>query len=51
MVKTIRLGNDSLHKELLKVQGKLQAKSGDYTPMDKVIEELVKYYNKKGRSA
>jgi len=51
MVKTIRLGDDNLHRELLKIQGKLQAKTGDYTPMDSVIEELVKCYSKKSRSA
>ena len=51
MVKTIRLGDDNLHRELLKIQGKLQAKTGDYTPMDSVIEELVKCYSKKSRRA
>lgn len=47
MVKTIRLGNDELHKELLKIQGKLQAESGEFTTMDNVIETLVTEYNKK----
>ncbi|MGB9003776.1 MAG: hypothetical protein WCC52_08230 [Nitrosotalea sp.] len=47
MVKTIRISNDELHKELLKIQGKLQAESGEFTTMDNVIEALVSEYNKK----
>lgn len=49
MVKTLRIVNDDLHKELLKIQGKIQAKSGEFTTMDDVIEELVKEYRKKHR--
>jgi hypothetical protein len=47
MVKTIRLSNDDLHKELLKIQGKIQAESGEFTTMDDVIEILVTEYNKR----
>jgi len=47
MVKTLRLSNDDLHKELLKIQGQLQAKTGEFTSMDDVIEELVKNYKKR----
>jgi len=47
MVKTLRLSNDNLHKELLKIQGQIQAKSGEFTSMDDVIEELVKNYKKR----
>ncbi len=47
MVKTIRLSNDDLHKELLKIQGQIQSKSGKFTTMDDVISELVKEYRKK----
>lgn len=47
MVKTIRISNDDLHKELLKIQGKIQAESGEFTTMDDVIEELVTEYNKR----
>lgn len=47
MVKTIRISNHSLHKELMKIQGKLQAKSGEYTTMDDVIEALIKNFKKK----
>lgn len=49
MVKTIRLGRDELHKELLKIQGEIQAQSGEFTSMDDVIDELVKSYRKKNR--
>lgn len=47
MVKTIRLSNDDLHKELLRIQGEIQAHTGEFTSMDTVIEELVKTYRKK----
>lgn len=47
MVKTIRLAKDKLHKELLKIQGKIQSESGEFTSMDKVIEELIKAYKKR----
>ena len=47
MVKTIRISKDELHKELLKIQGKLQAESGEFTTMDDVIETLVAEYNKR----
>lgn len=47
MVKSIRLGEDQLHKELLKIQGELQAKTGETTTMDDVIEKLISLYKKK----
>jgi len=47
MVKSIRIINHELHKELLRIQGELQMKSGVFTSMDDVIEELVKEYKKK----
>ncbi len=47
MVKTLRLVNDDLHKELLKIQGQIQAKTGEFTSMDDVIAELVKTYRKR----
>jgi hypothetical protein len=47
MVKTIRIGRDELHKELLKIQGKIQSESGEFTTMDDVIDVLVTEYNKK----
>lgn len=47
MVKTLRIVNDDLHKELLKIQGQIQAKTGESTSMDDVIEELVRIYKKR----
>jgi len=47
MVKTLRIETDALHKELLKIQGQIQAKTGEYTSMDDVIAELVRVYRKK----
>jgi len=49
MVKTIRLSNDKLHKELLKIQGEIQARTGEFTSMDTVIEELILLFKKKSK--
>ena len=49
MVKTLRIESDALHKELVKIQGEMQAKTGEYPSMDKVISELVKMYRKRHR--
>ena len=49
MVKTLRIVDESLHKELLKIQGQIQAKTGEFTSMDDVIAGLVKEYKKKHR--
>jgi hypothetical protein len=46
MVKTLRI-SDEKHKEMLKIQGEIQAKSGEFTSMDDVIEHLVKSFKKK----
>lgn len=47
MVKTLRIVDDNLHKELLKIQGQIQARTGEFTTMDDVIAELVKTYRKR----
>jgi len=47
MVKTLRIVDENLHKELLKIQGQIQAKSGEFTSMDDVIAKLVDEYRKK----
>jgi hypothetical protein len=49
MVKSIRLGKDSLHKELLKIGGEMQSRSGKTTTMDDIIEELIRTYRKNKR--
>lgn len=46
MVKTLRI-SDKNHKEMLKIQGQIQAQSGEFTSMDDVIAELVNKYRKK----
>ena len=46
MVKTLRI-SDGNHKEMLKIQGQIQAKSGEFTSMDDVIAELVRSFKKK----
>ncbi len=46
MVKTLRI-SDSNHREMLKIQGHIQAKSGEFTTMDDVIAELARMYRKK----
>lgn len=47
MVKTIRLVDDSLHSEFLKIQGEIQAKEGKLINSDRVMKELIKAYKKK----
>jgi len=46
MVKTLRISEEN-HKDMLKLQGQIQAKSGEFTTMDDVIAELVRVYKKK----
>ena len=48
MVKTLRISDEN-HKEVLKIQGEIQAKSGEYTSMDDVIAELIRIYRKKSK--
>lgn len=47
MVKTLRISDDDIHRELLKIQGQIQAKSGKFTSMEDVLTELIKTYKKK----
>jgi len=47
MVKTLRISDDNIHRELLKIQGVIQAKSGEFTSMEDVLTELIKTYKKK----
>jgi len=46
MVKTLRI-SDEIHREVLKIQGQIQAQTGEFTSMDDVIEELVKAFRKR----
>ena len=47
MVKTLRISDDNIHRELLKIQGHIQAKSGEFTSMEDVLTELIKTYKKR----
>ncbi len=46
MIKTIAISEEN-HKELLKIQGELQAQTGEYTSMDDAIKAMVEAYRKK----
>ena len=46
MVKTLRISDEN-HKEILKVQGQIQAKSGEFTSMEDTLDELIKTFKKK----
>lgn len=46
MVKTLRISDEN-HREVLKIQGQIQAQTGEYTSMDDVIEELVKAFRRR----
>jgi len=46
MVKTVRIVNDNLHKELIKIRFEIQAKSGEFKSMDDTISALVEAYRK-----
>ena len=47
MVKTIRITDDNIQKELLKIQGQIQANTGEFTSMEDVLTELIKRYKKR----
>ena len=46
MVKTLCISDEN-HKEMLKIQGQIQAKSGEFTSMDDVMSESAKSFRKK----
>ncbi len=47
-VTTVRI-TKSTHKDLLKVMGKLQAKTGEIPTLDDALKELLANYKKKSR--
>jgi hypothetical protein len=47
MVKTLRIVDENIHRELLKIQGQIQAKSGEFTSMEDTLDELIKTFKKK----
>ena len=46
MVKTLRISDEN-HIEMLKIQGQIQARTGEFTSMDDVIAEMIIFYKKK----
>jgi len=48
MVKTLRISEEN-HRDMMKIQGQIQAKSGEFTSMDDVIAELVRNFRKRNR--
>ena len=48
MVKTLRI-SDEVHKEVMKIQGEIQAESGEFTSMDETISRMVTAYRKSHR--
>lgn len=46
MVKTIRISDEN-HKELLKIQGEIQAQSGEFTSMDDAMAKIIDSFRKK----
>jgi len=47
-VTTIRI-TKSTHKEILKIMGQLQAKTGEIPTLDDALQELLDNYKKKSR--
>ena len=47
MVKTLRISDDNIHRELLTIQGQIQAQTGEFTTMEDVLSELIKNYKKR----
>ena len=47
-VTTIRI-TKSTHKEILKIMGQLQAKTGEIPTLDDALKELLENYKKKSR--
>ncbi|WP_157832423.1 hypothetical protein [Candidatus Nitrosotenuis chungbukensis] len=48
MVKTLRISDEN-HKEMLKIQGEIQAETGKLTTMDDALAEMIKSYKKANR--
>jgi len=48
MVKTLRI-SDEIHKEVIKIQGEIQARAGVTISMDDVISDLVNAFKKRRR--
>ncbi len=49
MVKTVRIENEDIHKDLVRIQGAIQLKTGEAIKLENVLQELINYYNKNRR--
>jgi len=49
-VKTLRIEDEEIHKYLLRIQGKIQAESGEAIKLELILQELIDCYNNKNRS-
>jgi hypothetical protein len=47
-ITTIRITKDT-HKEILKIMGQIQARTGEIPTLDDALQELVNNYKKKSR--
>jgi len=47
MVKSIRIGRDEIHTELIRLQGRIQAEEGRVISMDDLMEILLISYKMK----
>jgi len=47
-ITTIRINKDA-HKEILKIMGQIQARTGEIPTLDDALQELLNNYKKKSR--
>lgn len=47
MARSIRITNEDLYKDLMRIQGEIQSRSGEFTSMNDTVQELVDSYRKK----
>jgi len=50
LVKTLRIEDEEIHKDLVRIQGKIIAKSGEPMKLENVLEELIDFYNKRNKN-
>jgi len=43
---SLRINKDT-HKDLVKIQGSIQTKTGQITSLDQVLQELISFYKKR----
>lgn len=48
-ITTIRISKDT-HKEILKIMGQIQAKTGEIPTLDDALQEMLENYRKKSKN-